>query len=172
MTRIRSWLSFGVLSLALWLTLGPRFQTFAQTLSTTQPVNVQNGSATATVNGQANVALTWFQFPQLVKGGTAAMTGTTSTQVIASVASNIIYVSSCSVNNTHASVDTLVDLQDGNGGTVIWTFTAPHGFLGESHSFNPPLRVGAVADALFAADETTGASVKIFCQGFASTVAY
>lgn len=108
----------------------------------------------------------------LKQGGTSAMTSTTSTQVVAAVASNNLYIGSCSVNNTHASVDTLVDLQDGSGGTVLWTFTAPHGYGGESHTFNPPLKVTTQGNALFAADETTGASVKIFCQGFASTTSY
>jgi hypothetical protein len=108
----------------------------------------------------------------LASGGTAAMTGTTSTQVIAGTASNYIYVSSCSINNTHATVDTLVDLQDGSGGTVLWTFDAPKTYGGESHTFDPPLKVPTSGNGLFAVDETTGASVKIFCQGFKSTTSF
>lgn len=108
----------------------------------------------------------------LRQGGTAAMTATTSTQVIAAVASNNLYVASCSVNNIHASVDTLVDLQDGSGGTVIWTFSAAHGYGGEAHVFSPPLKVPTQGNALFAVNETTGASVKVFCQGFSSTTSY
>ena len=82
-------------------------------LSGNQRFTISNPGATRTVNGTAAVALVAEQYNVLQSGGTAAMTGTTSTQVIAAVASNYIYVSSCSVNNTHASVDTLVDLQDG-----------------------------------------------------------
>lgn len=108
----------------------------------------------------------------LKSGGTSAMTGTTSTQVIAAVASNYLYIGSCSINNTHASVDTLVDLQDGSGGTVIWTFTAPHGYAGESHVFNPPLKVPTNGNGLYAVNATTGASVKVFCQGMSSTTSY
>lgn len=135
-------------------------------------VNVSNGSATATVGGVASIALVWNQYPTLQRGGTSAMTGTTSTQVIAAVSSNYLYIASCSVNNTHASVDTLVDLQDGSGGSVIWTFTAPHGYGGEAHVFNPPLKVPTLGNGLYAVDETTGASVKVFCQGFSSTTSY
>ncbi len=120
----------------------------------------------------ANTTRVVVSYPTLASGGTSAMTGTTSTQVIAAVASNYVYVSSCSVGNTHASVDTLVDLQDGSGGTVIWTFTAAHNYAGESHTFLLPLKVPTLGNGLYAKDETTGASVKVFCQGFVSTVSY
>lgn len=106
----------------------------------------------------------------LTSGGTASMTGTTSTSVIAGTASNYIYVESCSVGNTHASVDTLVDLQDGSGGAVIWTFTALHGYGGESHTFGKPLKVPTIGNGLFAVNETTGAAVKVFCNGYKSTI--
>ena len=137
-----------------------------------QPVSIANGSATAALYGLANVALVGIQYPLLKSGGTAAMTGTTSTSVIAGTASNYLYIYSCSVNNTHASVDTLVDLQDGSGGTVLWTFSAAHAYGGEAHAFGTPLRVPTVGNGLFAVDETTGASVKVFCNGYISTTAY
>lgn len=108
----------------------------------------------------------------LKSGVTSAMTGTTSTAVIAAQASNYLYVSSCSVNNTHATTDTLVNLQDGSGGTVLWTFTAPHLYGGESHTFSTPLKVPTLGNGLFAVDVTTSASVIIACQGFYSTVSY
>lgn len=141
-------------------------------LSGNQRFTISNPGATRTVNGTAAVALVAEQYNVLQSGGTAAMTGTTSTQVIAAVASNYLYISSCSVNNIHASVDTLVDLQDGSGGTVIWTFAAAHAYGGEAHTFPIPLKVPTIGHALFAADETTGASVKVFCQGFSSTVTF
>jgi hypothetical protein len=104
-------------------------------------------------------------------GLTASMSGTTSTSVIGGTASNYIYVESCSVNNTHASVDTLVDLQDGSGGTVLYTLDAPHGYGGETHYFGKPgLKVPTAGNGLFAVNETTGAAVKVSCNGTKSTV--
>ena len=82
-------------------------------------VNVANGLATATINGPRQCRACGDSASRLKSGGTAAMTGTTSRSVIAGTASNYLYIYSCSVNNTHASVDTLVDLQDGSGGTVL-----------------------------------------------------
>lgn len=135
----------------------------------TQPVTFASGAVSAGAYAVGSIPPA---AGALKAGVTAAMTGTTSTQVIAAVASNYLYISSCSVNNTHASVDTLVNLQDGSGGTTIWTFTAPHGYGGESHPFPTPLRVPTLGNGLYAADVTTGASVIISCQGFASTTAW
>jgi hypothetical protein len=143
----------------------------------TRPLMATDGTNTAPAGDAMARSLyarsnTWAD-GALKSGGTAsAMTGTTSTQVIAAVTSNYLYVTSCSVNNAHASVDTLVDLQDGSGGTVIWTFAAAHGYGGEAHVFNPPLKVPTQGNALYTVDETTSASVKVYCNGFSSTTSY
>jgi hypothetical protein len=111
-------------------------------------------------------------YPQLVSGGTAAMTSTSSTSVISAVTSNYIYVTGCTVGNSHATQGTFVDLQDGLNGTVLWTFPAAPAYGGAAPPFPTPLKVPTQGHALFAADETNGANVKVFCQGFASTVSY
>lgn len=137
----------------------------------TGSVAISNGGATGTIAGTSSVAYVAPLVAGTIKSsGTASMTGTTSTSVIAGTASNYTYVSSCSVSNIHASVDTLVDLQDGSGGTVLWTFVAVHGYGGESHTFGTPLKVPTIGNGLFAVDETTGAAVKIFCNGFYTTL--
>lgn len=115
-----------------------------------------------------------YSYENGVQGVTASpMTGTSSTQVIGGVASNYMYISSCSVGNTNGSVNTFVDLQDGSGGTVIYKLTAADNGGGESKSFGDhPIHVPTLGNGLFAADETTGANVNVSCNGFVSTNKY
>jgi hypothetical protein len=103
-----------------------------------------------------------------VSGVTAAMTGTTSTQVIAAVGSNYIYVTSCSFSNTHASVTTMMSLQDGNGGTTLWTLIVPYGG-GNNVTFPTPLKVTTIGNALYVVNVTTGSNTFASCNGYAST---
>ncbi len=105
-------------------------------------------------------------------GGTAtAMTGTTSTSVIAGVSSNYLYIQSCSFSNDHASVSTYMSLQDGSGGTVIWAGYVPFG-LGREVNWPMGLKVPTAGNGLFVANVTTGSSTKVYCQGYTTTVSY
>ncbi len=136
------------------------------------PISVGNGSATATVGGVADVALVWNQYPTLQKGITLFILNTTSTQVIPAVSSNYLYISGCRVSNTSGSVDTVVDLQDGSGGTVIDAIPAPHNTGGAVVVYTIPLKVPTNGNGLYTAPETTSASVKVSCNGFSSTTSY
>jgi hypothetical protein len=99
---------------------------------------------------------------------TTAMTGTTSTAVNgmgAQAAGVRNYVTACTVSNAHATVGTDVVLQDGSGGTTLWTLPAAPGYGGTHATFPTPLKTTA-ATALFAANVTTGASTKLSCTGY------
>lgn len=101
-----------------------------------------------------------------VKGTTAAMTGTTSTQIIALVPSNRIYVTRIKCNNSSATVSTLVQIQDGSGGTVLDTIAAADNFGGEQGVGTTPLFWTTSGNGLYAADVTTGASVICTASGY------
>lgn len=109
---------------------------------------------------------------------TSAMTGTTSTSLIALTASNYIYITNCTTSNGSTTVSTDILLQDGSGGTTIYVLPAPAASVattgggGGSFSFPVPLKVPTVGGALFAANVTTSSSTKISCSGFKSTVSY
>lgn len=100
-----------------------------------------------------------------VKGTTAAMTGTTSTQIIAAVTSNRIYVTAIKCNNSSATA-TLVQIQDGSGGTVLETLAAGATYGGEARSGSTPLFWTTSGNGLYAADVTTGASVICTASGY------
>lgn len=102
---------------------------------------------------------------------TTAMTGTTSTQVIAGTASNYLYITSCHFSNDHASTDTLELLQDGSGGTSLTKVMNPHGF-GNNVIFPTPLKIPTVGNGLYVANVTTSSSTYVDCEGFISTVSY
>jgi hypothetical protein len=102
---------------------------------------------------------------------TTAMVATTSTSVIAGVGSNYLYITHCSFSNDHASVSTLMNLQDGTGGTVLWGGFVPFGGGREVH-FPSPLKVPTVGNGLFVVNVTTGSSTYCSCNGFRSTVSY
>ncbi len=108
----------------------------------------------------------------LASGATAAITDTTSTQVIAATVSNYIYVTQCEVQNAHTTTGTWVNLQNGSGGTTIYSIYAASGGGGSSLSFPAPLKVPTAGNALYAAPETTGTSTRVSCSGFKSTVSY
>ena len=107
---------------------------------------------------------------QLVQGNTAAMTATTSTQVIAGVASNYIYITQLTVSNSHASVGTVIFLQDGSAGTTIYTVPANYGFGGATITFTTPLKVPTAGNGLFCVNGTTGANTYVSAVGFKSTI--
>jgi hypothetical protein len=118
--------------------------------------------------------------PGTLKAGavTSAMTGTTSTSVIAGTASNYTYITSCTVSNASTTVSTDIILQDGSGGTTLWNIPAPAAAVattgggGAQIQFPTPLKVTTLGNGLFAANVTTGSSTKISCAGWISTVSY
>lgn len=102
-----------------------------------------------------------------VNGTTAAMTGTTSTSLIAAVTSNRIYVTSISCVNSHATVGTFVTVQDGSGGTALRTMAAASVFGGdEANGGFVPLFKTTSGNGVFVADVTTGANVICNAAGF------
>ena len=110
---------------------------------------------------------------------TSAMTGTTSTSVIAAVTGSYLYIQSCTVSNASLTVSTDIVLQIGSGGTTIATIPAPAAAVattgggGATVNFGPGgLKVSTISTALYAANVTTGSSTKISCNGYSSTVSW
>ena len=104
----------------------------------------------------------------LVSGAiTTAMTGTTSTSLIAAPGAGLYnYITQVTVSNAHATVGTDVTLQDGNGGTAFYTIPAAAVYGGAAITFNPPLRQPTSNTALYCVNITTGASTKVSASGF------
>lgn len=99
-------------------------------------------------------------------GVTAAITSTTSTSVIGAAGASIrLYITSLLVTNSHATVSTQVDIQDGSGGTVLHRGYALSAGGGWSMTFPTPLRTTANT-GLFAACTTTGANVFVSAAGY------
>jgi hypothetical protein len=100
-----------------------------------------------------------------VSGATAAITGTSVTEVVAAGAASVRnYVTSILVTNSHATVGTLVEIRDGTT-TVLWRgYAAPAGG-GFSCHFPKPLR-GTAATAINAYNITTGSSTYVCAAGF------
>lgn len=102
---------------------------------------------------------------QTVRGNTAAMTGTASTQLLAAPGASVRnYLTSLTWSNTSA-VDTEVDILDGS--TVVWTFYAK-ALSGDTITFPVPLRQPTTNTALNVQNLTTGSSVKVSGNGFKS----
>lgn len=98
---------------------------------------------------------------------TSAMTGTTSTSLIAAPASGLRnYITACTFSNAHATVGTDIVIQDGNGGTTIWTAPAAAVYGGAHLTFPVPLRQPTTATAVYVQNVTTGASTKASCNGY------
>jgi hypothetical protein len=98
---------------------------------------------------------------------TSAMTGTTSTSLIAAPAAGLRnYITQVTVSNAHATVGTDVILQDGSGGTTLYTIPAAAVYGGATLTFPTPLRQPTTATALYCANVTTGASTKVSASGW------
>lgn len=98
---------------------------------------------------------------------TSAMTGTTSTSLVAAPAAGLRnYITQCTVSNSHATVGTDMILQDGSGGTTLYVIPASPAFGGASITFPTPLRQPTTATALFIANVTTGSNTKASCSGY------
>lgn len=98
---------------------------------------------------------------------TSAMTGTTSTSLIAAPASGLRnYITQITVSNAHATQGTDVVIQDGSGGTTLYTIPAAAVYGGAVLTFPVPLRQPTTATAIYCANVTTGASTKVSASGY------
>ena len=102
-----------------------------------------------------------------VNGTTAAMTGTSSTSVVALVSSQRLYIMAVHCTNSSANA-TLVLLQDGSAGTTLDTLVCPAGGGDERNGGGFPLFYTTAGNALYAQDVTTSASVIVQASGFSS----
>ena len=104
----------------------------------------------------------------LVSGAiTTAMTGTTSTSLIGAPGSGLYnYITQITVSNAHGTVGTDIAIQDGSGGTTIYTIPAAAVYGGAVVTFPAPLKQPTSNTALYCANVTTGASTKVSASGF------
>ncbi len=98
---------------------------------------------------------------------TSAMTGTTSTSLIAAPASGLRnYITQITVSNSHATIGTDIVIQDGSGGTTLYTIPAAALYGGAAITFPTPLRQPTTATAIYCANVTTGSSTKVSASGY------
>ena len=98
---------------------------------------------------------------------TSAMTGTTSTSLVAAPAGSLRnYLTTIIVSNSHATVGTDVVIQDGSGGTTLMTIPAAALYGGAVITLPTPLRQPTTATAIYCANVTTGASTKVSAVGY------
>lgn len=98
---------------------------------------------------------------------TTAMTGTTSTSLLSAPGAGLYnYVTQITVSNAHATQGTDIVLQDGSGGTTLYTIPAAANYGGAALHFSPPLKQPTANTALFVANVTTGASTKVSVNGY------
>jgi hypothetical protein len=103
----------------------------------------------------------------MVSGTTSAMTGTTSTSLVAAPGAGLRnYITYLTCVNSHATVGTFVTVQDGSGGTALMTLAAAAVFGGHSATLPVPLKQPTANTALFVADVTTGANVICSAVGY------
>ncbi len=104
---------------------------------------------------------------------TSAMTGTTSTSLVAAPASGLRnYITQITVSNGSTTVPTDILIQDGSGGTTLYVIPCPAGTgtgtgaSGATLTFPTPLRQPTTATAIFVANVTTGSSTKVSASGY------
>ncbi len=98
---------------------------------------------------------------------TTAMTGTTSTSLVAAPAAGLRnYITTIIVSNSHGTVGTDVVIQDGSGGTTLMTIPAAAVYGGAVINLPVPLRQPTTATAIYCANVTTGASTKVSAVGY------
>jgi hypothetical protein len=104
---------------------------------------------------------------------TSAMTGTTTTSLIAAPASGLRnYITQITVSNGSTTVSTDILIQDGSGGTTLYVVPCPAAAVattgggGGTFVFPTPLRQPTTATAIFCANVTTGSSTKVSASGY------
>lgn len=96
-----------------------------------------------------------------------AMTGTTSTSLIAAPAAGLRnYITQITASCAHATQGTDIVIQDGSGGTTLYVIPAAALYGGAAVTFPTPLRQPTLATALFVANVTTGSSTKVSASGY------
>lgn len=140
-----------------------------------QAVSSENTAVTATRMAQLVtdlvgklIVLPYANPENFVSGAiTSAMTGTTSTSLVAAPGAGLRnYITQITVSNSHATVGTDMIVQDGNGGTTLYTIPAAAVYGGASITFPTPLRQPTTNTALYIANVTTGASTKASASGY------
>lgn len=97
----------------------------------------------------------------------SAMTGTTSTSLIAAPAAGLRnYITQITVSCSHATQGSDVLIQDGSGGTTLYVIPAAAVYGGASIPFPTPLRQPTVATAIYCQNVTTGSSIKVSASGY------
>ncbi len=97
----------------------------------------------------------------------SAMTGTTSTSLIAAPASGLRnYITQITVSCAHATQGTDILIQDGSGGTTLYVIPAGAVYGGAVLTFPTPLRQPTTATAIYCANVTTGSSTKVSASGY------
>jgi hypothetical protein len=141
------------------------------TTKTTTPTVSTDGWLAYAYCDKRGAQLMWpYALPEsAVSGLTAAMTGTTTTPVtgMGAPGSGLFnYITQVTCGNSHGTVGTFVDLQDGSGGTVFYTLPAAVNYGGAAPPFPFPLKQPTANTALYAKDQTTGANVICSVSGF------
>jgi len=98
---------------------------------------------------------------------TSSMTSTTSTSLLAAPASGLRnYITQITCSNNSATTGTEIVIQDGSGGTTLYTIPAAISFGGAAITFPVPLRQPTTATAIYCANVTTGSSTKVSASGY------
>jgi hypothetical protein len=139
--------------------------------SNTVPTAVSNGDVVNQRCDEYGNAIAWpyAHRANLIQGLTAAMTGTTSTAVTgmgAPGAGLYNYITTIACGNSHATVGTFVEFQDGSGGTTFWTVPAGATYGGAVIQLPAPLKQPTANTALYVKNTTTGANVICSAVGF------
>ena len=117
---------------------------------------------------QVSKAAPGVNLPDVVSGVTSAMTGTGDTSVISAGGSGVrTYITAITVTNSHATVDTVVEIKDGS--PVKWRGFAKAAGGGFTLALPTPLR-GTANTAWNAANVTTGSNTYVSLAGFTSLV--
>jgi hypothetical protein len=132
--------------------------------------NVTNGDVAAFVADLSGkqIVMLYANPENFVSGAiTSAMTGTTSTSLVAAPASGLRnYITQITCSNAHATVGTDIIVQDGSGGTTFYLLPAAAVYGGAAITFPTPLRQPTTATAVYVANVTTGASTKCAASGY------
>lgn len=134
-----------------------------------EPTLATNGQNASCIEDLAHkqIVMPYANKENFVSGTTSAMTGTTSTSLVAAPGSGLYnYITQISCVNSHATVGTFVTVQDGSGGTALMTLAAASVFGGSSYTFPTPLKQPTSNTALYVADVTTGANVICSATGY------
>jgi len=138
---------------------------------TADPTAVTDGQLVAMLMDKlGRIVTSPYAIPENALNGqiTSAMTGTTSTAVTGMGAQGAgvrVYVTACIIGNSHATAGTMVNLQDGSGGSVLAQIPAAPAYGGGVVPFPTPIKTTANT-GLFAVNATTGSSTFVSCTGY------